>query len=58
MLQPTLAATWATNSIPSAKAKATTHRLVRMLAMLKRSMIASTQQLMVASCHAYVLSGL
>ena len=58
MLQPTPAATWATNSSPSAKAKATTRRRVRMLAMLKRSTIASTQQLMVVSCHAYVLNGL
>ena len=58
MLQPTPAATWATNTSPSAKAKATTHKRVRMLAMLKHSMIASTQQLMVASCLAYVLSGL
>lgn len=58
MLQPTPAATWATSTFPSAKAKATTHRRVRMLAMLKRCMIARTQQLMVATSHAYVISDL
>lgn len=58
MLQPTLAATWATNTSLSAKAKATTHRRARMLAMLKPLMIPSTQQLMVALSHAYVFSAL
>ena len=58
MLHPALAATWATSSSPSAKAKATTPRRARMLATLKRLMTASIQQLMVASCHAYVFNTL
>ena len=58
MLQPTLAATWDTNSSPSAKAKVMTHRRAPMLAMLKRLMIASTQQLTAASCLAYVSNAL
>ena len=58
MLQPALVATWATNTSRSAKAKATTPRRARMLAMLKRLMIASTQQLTEASCHAYVFNAL
>lgn len=56
MLQPARAATSATNTSLSAKAKATTHRRAGMLAMLKRLMIASTQQLTGALCHAYVFN--
>ena len=56
MLPPALAATWATNTSPSAKAKAMTHRLARMLATLRQLMTADTQQLTAASCHAYVLN--
>ena len=54
MPQPPLAATWATNTSPSAKAKAMTHRRARMLAMLRQPMIAGTQPPTAASCHAYV----
>ena len=53
-LLPALAATWATNTSPSAKAKAMTHRPARMLATLRRLMTAATQQLTAATCHAYV----
>ena len=58
MLQPTPAATWATNSFPSAKAKASILRLVRMLAMLKPLTTASIPPLTAASCHAYVFYAL
>lgn len=51
-----LAATWATNTFRSAKAKATPPRRAQMLAMLKPLTIASTQQLTVALCHVYVFS--
>ena len=54
MLPPALAATWATNTSPSAKAKAMTHKRARMLATLRQLMTAATQQLTAASCHAYV----
>ena len=56
MLPPALAATWATNISPSAKAKAMTHRRARMLATLRQLMTAATQQLTAASCHAYVIN--
>ena len=58
MPQPALVATWATNSFPSVKAKATTHKRVRMLAIFKRLMTASTRQLMAATCHVYVFNAL
>lgn len=54
MLHPALAAIWAINTFPSAKAKAMIHRRARMLATLRQLTIAGTQQLMAASCHAYV----
>ena len=58
MLQPTLAAIWATNTSPLAKVKAMTHRHAQMLAMLRPPMTAGTQQPMAASCHAYVFNTL
>lgn len=58
MLHPAPAATWATNSSPSAKVKATTHSRARMLAILKRLMIASTQLMTAALCHAFVFKAL
>lgn len=58
MLHPVLAATWDTNTFPSAKAKAMTHRRAGTLATLKHSMIVSTQQMMVVLCHAYVFRAL
>ena len=53
-----LAAIWATNISPSAKAKAMTHRRARMLATLRQLMTAATQQLTAAICHAYVFKAL
>ena len=55
MLQPAPAATWAINSTPSVKAKATTPRRARMLAMLKQLTIARIPPLTAATCHAYVV---
>ena len=54
MLHPALAAIWAISTFLSAKAKAMIHRRARMPATLRQLMIASTQQLTAASCHAYV----
>ena len=54
MLPPARAVISATNISPSAKAKAMTHRLARMLATLRQLMTAATQQLTAASRHAYV----
>ena len=56
MLPPKMAVTWAISTSPSAKAKATTLKRAPMLAMLRHFTIASTQQLTVATCLAYVCS--
>ena len=54
MLLLVLGATWGTNTSPSVKVKAITHRHVQMLVMLKQHTIVNIRQRMVASCHAYV----